>query len=288
MLRRSAVIAVGCATVGVAALGLVPRAVAGRDATHVVAVHAGGGTVPSNLLRAYVELSGPMEPGSAYEHIRLVDEAGRAVSGAFLELREELWSGDHRRLTLLFDPGRVKRGIQSNMELGPPLVAGREYSIVIDSTWRDASNRPLASNFEQRLRVVGFDSTSPDPSRWSLSTPHAGSREELRVDFGESLDHALASRVITVVDSSGSRLTGRIWLGTDDRVWHFTPQTPWREGAALRIAPELEDLGGNNLIRVFDLDRSRESASATTRPDSAPRLIAVPLRARRLSRGQSR
>ena len=117
MRRRSAVIATACATMAVVALGLVPHSVSRRDATRVVAVHAGGGTVPSNLLRVYVELSGPMEPGTAYDHIRLVDERRQVVRGAFLELREELWSGDRRWLTLLFDPGRVKRGIQSNLEL---------------------------------------------------------------------------------------------------------------------------------------------------------------------------
>ena len=104
--RRSP-IAAATAALALVVVAFVARPRANRDATHVVAIRAGGGDVPSNLLRLYVELSAPMEPGAAYEHIHLVDESDRVVRDAFLELREELWSPDHRRLTLLFDPGRL-------------------------------------------------------------------------------------------------------------------------------------------------------------------------------------
>ena len=276
MTRRFGLIAGGGLAIGAIAAGLVPRSETDRDASRVVAVHAGGGAVPSNLLRVYVELSAPMEPGSAHDHIRLVDDSGRVMAGAFLELREELWSNDHRRLTLWFDPGRVKRGIQSNLEFGSPLVAGREYAIVIDSSWRDAANRPLASTFTQRLRVGAFDSISPDPTRWSISSPRVGSRDALRVDFGESLDHGLASRMISVLGASNAPLAGHVTLSDADRVWRFTPAAPWRREGTLRVNPALEDLAGNNLARRFDVDRSRGDPSiATAMTDTAPRLIRV-------------
>ena len=38
--------------------------------------------------------------------------SGQAVADPFLELDEELWSTDGRRFTLLFDPGRIKRGLK--------------------------------------------------------------------------------------------------------------------------------------------------------------------------------
>src|SRR5437867_10604247 len=125
----------------------------------------------------YVEFSAPMEPGAAYQNIRLVDGEGREVKDAFLELREELWSPDQRRLTLLFDPGRVKRGIRANREMGPPLVAGHRYRLIIDSAWCDARNHPLAAAYAQPLRVAAFDSVSPDPLRWAMSSPRIGSRD---------------------------------------------------------------------------------------------------------------
>jgi hypothetical protein len=268
-----------CATTAVVALGFLARPTANRDATHVVAVHAGGGEVPSNLLRVYVELSAPMEPGAAYEHIRLTDSEGRDVKDALLELREELWTPDHRRLTLLFDPGRLKRGIRSNVEMGPPLVAGHRYHLVIDSAWRDARNSALAAPFAEELRVAGFDSISPDPSRWTMSSPRNNTRDPLRVDFGEPLDHALAMRMITIVDSHGSRIPGLLRLSHDDRTWTFVPATAWPREARLRVEPALEDLAGNNLTRLFDSDRLRAgSALEAALGDTDARIIPVIVR----------
>ena len=269
------------AMIAVVAVGFLARPIMHSDdiLTRVVAVRAGGGVVPSNLLRVYVELSAPMEPGGAYEHIHLRDENGREVDGAFLVLREELWSPDHRRLTLLFDPGRVKRGIRSNVEMGQPLTDGRRYQLAIDSGWRDANNRPLVAPYTQELRVTGVDSVGPDPRRWSISSPHIGTQESLRVDFGESLDHALATRLITVVDSLGTNVDGRVLMSVDGRLWSFLPSRAWRAGVRLRVDPALEDLAGNNVIRPFDRVRARSSVvSDAALTDTTPRLIPLATR----------
>ena len=273
---RPALITAACATIAIVALGFLARPIADGNATRVVAVRAGGGDVPSNLLRLYVELSAPMEPGSAYEHVHLLDSDGREIHDAFLELREELWSPDHRRLTLLFDPGRVKRGVRANVEMGPPLIAGHRYRLVIDSFWRDARNLPLRGAFTQELRVAGFDSVSPDPARWSSSSPRRNTADSLRIEFGEALDHALAMRMIAVVDSRGSRVPGLITLSEGDRVWTFVPATPWRDEIRVRIDPALEDLAGNNLVRLFDSDRLRGGrAPEAAAADTLPRIIAI-------------
>lgn len=275
---RPALIAAACATIAIVALGFLARPIADGNATRVVAVRAGGGDVPSNLLRLYVELSAPMEPGSAYEHVHLIDGDGKEIHDAFLVLREELWSPDHRRLTLLFDPGRLKRGIRANVEMGPPLVAGRRYRLVIDSLWRDARNLPLRGAFRQELRVAGFDSVSPDPARWSISAPRRNTRDALRIEFDEALDHALAMRMIAVVDSRGSRLPGLVTLSESDRVWTFVPATPWRDDMRLRIDPALEDLAGNNLVRLFDSDRTYGGPAVEAAvADTLSRIIAIPL-----------
>ena len=264
------------AVIAVVAVGFFARPITHSDdvATRVVAVRAGGGVVPSNLLRLYVELSAPMEPGGAYEHIHLRDEKGRELNDAFLVLREELWSPDYRRLTVLFDPGRVKRGIRSNVEMGQPLTDGRRYQLVIDSGWHDANNRPLAAPYTQELRVTGVDSVGPDPQRWSISSPQVGTQESLRIDFGESLDHALATRLITVVDSLGTNVDGRVAMSADDRHWSFLPSHAWRAGVRLRVDPALEDLAGNNVMRPFDRVRvSSGGVSDAALTDTTPRLI---------------
>ena len=276
MLVKRVVTGLASAAIAIAALGFFARPIsspAHSDITHVTAVRAGGGDVPANLLRVYIELSAPMEPGSAYEHIHLMAADGREVQDAFLELREELWTPDHRRLTLLFDPGRVKRGIRANVEMGTPLVEGGRYRLVIDSAWRDARNVTLAASYAQELRVAGFDSVLPDPSRWRISAPRSSSLDTLRVEFGEALDHALAARLITVVDRRGSRFVGRAALSADDRMWTFVPSIPWATGARLRIEPALEDLAGNNLVRPFDSGRLGGAEQAVV--DTLPRFLPI-------------
>lgn len=42
-----------------------------------------------------------------------------------LAIKEELWSSDGKRLTILFDFGRIKRGVSTNRRQGPALEKGR-------------------------------------------------------------------------------------------------------------------------------------------------------------------
>ena len=231
-------------------------ATARERTTRVIAVHPALPQLPSNLLRLYVEFSAPMEPGSALTHVHLMDEAGREVTGAFLALEQELWDPARRRLTLLFDPGRVKRGIRTNLESGAPLVAGRRYALVIDDQWPDGNGAPLASGYRLAFEAVGADRRSPDPTRWRLTPPAAGTRAALRVAFGEPLDHALASRMLSVQDASERPVAGAAVLAEGDSVWTFAPSAAWSAGAyTVRVDSALEDVAGNNISRLFDVDR---------------------------------
>jgi len=223
--------------------------------TRVVAVYPSASRLPSNLLRWYVEFSAPMEPGNALAHVHLMDEVGREVSAAFLALDQELWDPERRRLTLLFDPGRVKRGVRTNLEMGAPLVAGRRYRLVIDKGWLDGDGAPLVSGFEHPFEAVAADRRSPEPERWRLTIPVASTREALGVAFGEALDHALATRMLAVFDETGRRVPGSMGLLPGDSSWQFTPERGWEPGDyTLRVEAALEDVAGNNVARVFDAD----------------------------------
>lgn len=251
--------------------------------TRVAAVHPSGARVPSNLLRLYVAFSAPMEPGEAYDHIRLFDEAGREVRGAFLRLDEELWDPARRRLTVLLDPGRVKRGIRSNLEAGAPLVPGRRYRLSVDATWRDASGARLAESFEYRFEAAAPDRARVDPAAWRLSVPRAGTLDSIHADFGKALDHVLAGRTLAVYDRRGDPVSGAGRLDADDRGWAFAPRKAWEAATyTLRVWPELEDVAGNRVSRKFDADRAAgdadfQASSAAAgvrlvpfRPSSAP------------------
>src|SRR5205823_706471 len=60
---------------------------------HVERVYPSGDVLPSNLLRLYIYFSAPMSRGQAAQHIRVLDENGKALQGTqgvFLP-GEELW-----------------------------------------------------------------------------------------------------------------------------------------------------------------------------------------------------
>lgn len=231
------------------------RAIGNQSQTRVTAVHPRTNALPANLLKFYVQFSAPMSRGHIYDHVRLLDDAHRPVELPFLEINEELWSPDMTRVTLLLDPGRIKRGVRPLEDIGPALLAGRSYTLEIDPAWRDAQGQPLSSGFQKRFTVIEPDRTPPDPAAWRISPPPAGSRHPLVVDFDEPLDHALASRVIRVTGAGGREIAGRTTLESNDSRWSFVPDSPWTAGEhALRIVATLEDLAGNNPGKPFDVD----------------------------------
>ncbi|MEE8586424.1 MAG: hypothetical protein V3T83_16380, partial [Acidobacteriota bacterium] len=102
-----------------------------RRTTTVEQIYPSGDVLPMNLLKFYIHFSAPMSPGEAYQHLRLLDEAGNEVRDAFLIMEPELWDPQHKRFTLLFDPGRIKRGLAPHEQLGLPLQVGRSYRLAI-------------------------------------------------------------------------------------------------------------------------------------------------------------
>jgi hypothetical protein len=226
--------------------------------TQVSQVFPSGDSVPMNLLRMYVHFSAPMSIGESTKRIRLLDANGKQVEDAFLVIpqQQELWDPDRRRLTLLFDPGRIKRDLRPHEELGLPLREGGSYSLVIDSAWQDAQGKPLAARFEKRFRVGPADRTLPQASAWQLNAPTANTRDPLHVRFPKAFDRALLERLLTVRNSAGRTVAGDISVGDQETSWTFTPAVPWRaDRYALEVHTDLEDLAGNNLRDLFDVDR---------------------------------
>ena len=75
--------------------------------------------LPQNQLKMYVHFTASMSRGGAYQRIHIIDDStGVEVRYPFLRLAEELWDNEQKRLTVLFDPGRIKRGLVSQEELG--------------------------------------------------------------------------------------------------------------------------------------------------------------------------
>jgi hypothetical protein len=223
--------------------------------TSVVRVFPSGEVLPENQLKFYLHFSSPMARGEAYRRIHLVESGGREVELPFLELGEELWDPTGTRLTLFFDPGRIKRGLKPREEAGPSLEEGKSYTLVVDRGWHDASGRPLGEGFRKSFRAAAPDDTQPDPARWTLEPPRAGTREAIAVLFEKPLDEAMLHRVLAVVDSGGAAVSGRIEIDRGERRWRFFPDRPWTSGRHGLVADTvLEDLAGNSIARPFEID----------------------------------
>ncbi|MBK9388090.1 MAG: hypothetical protein IPN34_25000 [Planctomycetes bacterium] len=223
--------------------------------TALQAIHPSAATWPENVLRVYLHFSAPMSIGRSSEFVRWRDAAGELVPHAFLEIAEELWDPSGKRLTLLFDPGRVKRGLVPHEELGRALRAGERYTLEIDARWPDASGRPLAQGSRHAITATAEDLASPAMDAWTLALPTAGTREPLRVAFGEALDAVLLREWLWIETGDGARVRGAIALEDAERVWTFTPDEPWRAAPHALVANDgLEDICGNSLRAPFEVD----------------------------------
>lgn len=228
----------------------------GAPSTVVREIYPTGDVVPMNLLRMYVEFSAPMSSGRSYEFVKLYTDGDSLVEEPFFTAGGvvELWDPEHTRLTILFDPGRIKRDLKPHEELGLPLREGKRYRLVIDSVWRDAQGRPLVRSHAKRFGVGPQDRALIRTADWRVTVPRAGTRDSLALTFPEPLDRALLARLLTVRDSSGTRIDGGVAVSERETRWAFAPREPWRRVPhALYVDTELEDLAGNNLRRLFDV-----------------------------------
>ena len=225
--------------------------------TEVVAIRPAGGTVPRNLLRCYVEFSAPMREAGA-THVRLVDAEGARLVGALLATEYELWDADRRRLTVLLDPARIKRGLVPHRAIGYPLRHGESVTLVVDAEFPDASGRPLRAGATRTWQVVGDERRHVTPSSWTLRPGAVGTTEPLTVTFDRPLDHGLVARCLrVVVAGAAGPVAGASAIGPEARSWTFTPASPWADAPhRLVVDPVLEDVAGNSVRRVFDRDLS--------------------------------
>lgn len=236
-------------------------------AARVEHVYPSTDILPSNTLKLYIYFSAAMRRGDAWQHIRLLDDRGTPVELPFLEIDQELWDPANTRLTVLFDPGRIKRGLLPLQESGPNIEEGKRYTLVIGHGWLDANGESLAADFRKPFRVVGPDREPVDTARWRINGPRQGTNDPLVVDFPKPLDYALLQRTITV-----DGVKGMVEVARDEMQWRFTPETPWRTGAYhLTVNTALEDLAGNRVDRAFDVDTFREvTAKIQTETVSIP------------------
>ena len=240
---------------------------------HITDIYPGGPVVPANLLRMYIEFSGPMGTLTGQDYVRIVDASGDDLPGALLPLDTDLWNGDRTRFTILFDPGRVKRGILPNRAMGRPLRPGATFSLLVSRDWPDAHGQPLAADFRKTYRIGPARENALSAQSWRIATPAAGSRDALRVTFPAPLDRGLVQRALSVVraDRGGERaVAGAVIVEHGETEWRFAPAAPWPAGAyVISVLPALEDPSGNRIGQAFET-RSTDDDGAPLPPARVP------------------
>jgi hypothetical protein len=226
--------------------------------------------LPGNELKLYIYFSTSMSRGEAAQHIHVLDANGTQLTGVFLP-GEELWDPKIQRLTVIFDPGRIKRGLRSNEKMGPPIAEGKPYTVVIDREWKDARGVPMVEGFRKTFRGGPEDRQPPDPKQWRIASPKAGTSAALLVTFPEPMDYALLQRMIQVSDARG-RIDGTVTVDRNETQWSFTPRDAWKPGAyRLVVDTAIEDLAGNHIGQPFDVDVfERVTERITTQTISLP------------------
>jgi hypothetical protein len=216
-------------------------------------VYPTAGVLPSNLLRIYIVFSAPMSRGEAAARIHVEDDKGNVLPDELLP-GQELWDPSFRRLTMTFDPGRIKRGLTSNQAIGPPITEGKHYKLVIDRDWPDARGVPMMEGFSRAFVGGPPDRTPPDPAQWRVTAPAKGTGDPLVVDFPDPMNYALLMKMIQVTRGQ-AMVSGKVTPDHHETQWRFTPDTPWQPGDyKLVIDTGIEDLAGNHIGAAFDID----------------------------------
>jgi len=231
--------------------------------SRVIAMYPSSPVLPANQLKLYILFSAPMQGGDFWPSIHMIDQDGKSAYLPFVG--QELWNRDNTRLTLIFDPGRIKRGVKPNVDLGPVLVEGKRYMLIIDREFKDVNGRLLAEPFRHEFAAGADERRAVDTAMWKLSQPKAGTRDPLVIRFDRPLDYALLNDVFQIPGVSGVAT-----IGAGETEWRFQPTQPWTAGEhQVVVDMALEDLAGNRIDRPFDVDTMTNPTERITKKSTS-------------------
>jgi hypothetical protein len=219
----------------------------------VTQIYPSGDTLPENTLRFYIHFSKPMTPHVAFDYIKLRDATGAVDEAAFMQFKQELWNEDRTRLTVLIDPGRIKREVATNVELGPALLTGQGYTLSVDAGWPSADGMSRLPAFTKQFTVAAPLRELPDVGLWDTTPPCVGTSEPLRIVFDRPFDRHLLLQTMRIVSEGGDFIEGTVEITNGERHWAFFPDDIWHtDGVQVLVSAELEDVAANNFRDLLD------------------------------------
>ncbi|MFK7997933.1 MAG: hypothetical protein AB8B87_27670, partial [Granulosicoccus sp.] len=226
----------------------------------VTEIYPSGDRLPANVLRFYIHFSVPMTPHLAFDYIKLRDKAGTVDEAAFMRFKQELWNEDRTRLTVLIDPGRIKREVATNVKHGPALLVGQRYTLSVDAGWQSADGMSRLPAFTKQFIVTDPLRERPDVAQWEVTLPCLDTTEPLRIAFDRSFDRHLLGKTIKVISGDSNVMEGTVQVSNGEGHWAFFPDEPWHAGGAqVLVSAELEDVAANNFRDLLDHGGSDEA-----------------------------
>ena len=80
--------------------------------------------------------------------------------------------------------------------MGPVLVEGKHYTLIVDREMKDGNGNPLNEAFRHDFAAGPAERRAIDPKIWKISEPRSGTAEPLVITFDRPLDYALPRRCL--------------------------------------------------------------------------------------------
>jgi len=211
----------------------------GLQAQSVTSIEPSAPVLPSNTLRFYITFDAPARGVAHQGGIKLLDSRNMTVENAFMDFGQELWSPDGKRLTVFFDPGKIKRGVEAHHSELSPLKEGESYRIAFGTVQRAFRVGPAI-----RERI--------DPSSWVISVVR-GPAPTVDITFDRVMDAALLLDQLQVEDEDGRPVFATVRIIGGGCGVRLEPSRILKRGKyRIRIGPLLEDVAGNRINEALD------------------------------------
>jgi hypothetical protein len=209
------------------------------QAQTVTSIEPSAPVLPSNTLRFYITFDRPARGLVHQGGIKLLDSNNVPVENAFMDFGQELWSPDGKRLTVLLDPGKMKRGVEAPHSELSPLKENENYEIAFGT-------------FQHAFRVGPAVRDKLDPASWTIPTVEAPART-VDIKFDRVMDAALLADQLQVQDDEGRPVMVAVRVMAGGLGVRLKPSHPFRKGEyRISVSPILEDVAGNRINEALD------------------------------------
>lgn len=219
-----------------------------------VTIHPKSPVWPENILRFHLAFEFPMDTEFALRFVDLFRASGERVHGAFVDLPNGLWTTDQKVLTILFHPGRVKRGLRANIDLGRAIQEGERLAIRVSGGMRDAYGNRLGKDVWFEFTTGPAVLTSFEKIQMTYRVNGNDQETAIRIPSDRPIDWLSARSSLFARDANGAEVPV---LVEDDTVGLLLrPESAWPHGTIYVSAGEkLEDSCGNRQTVPFEINQ---------------------------------